>query len=269
MNIFRQSPTKKGHARRAFTLIELLVVIAIIAILAAILFPVFARARENARRSSCQSNLKQIGLGIMQYSQDYDEKFVFLGDPGSSSTPCPYGTGNVWADLVQPYLKSKQIFKCPSNTSDAIMSCSSTTTGIRVYSNYLGNGSNYSSSPFQYARPLDMVANPNPADGPYLVQTRSLSEANDTARTIIVVEYDGTSNRPNVASSSDIGGFNLTNHLATTNYLFVDGHVKSLKPTATVAAGTLNMWSLDPTANTSGADFNALQAKLGTEQAGF
>lgn len=61
--------------RRGFTLIELLVVIAIIALLAAILFPVFARARENARRASCQSNLKQIGLSVVQYTQDYDETF--------------------------------------------------------------------------------------------------------------------------------------------------------------------------------------------------
>jgi prepilin-type N-terminal cleavage/methylation domain-containing protein len=66
---------KKTTLKPAFTLIELLVVIAIIAILAAILFPVFGRARENARRSSCQSNLKQLGLGIMQYTQDYDENF--------------------------------------------------------------------------------------------------------------------------------------------------------------------------------------------------
>ena len=69
---------KKNQAHKAFTLIELLVVIAIIAILAAILFPVFARARENARRSSCQSNLKQLGLGFIQYQQDYDEKFPLL-----------------------------------------------------------------------------------------------------------------------------------------------------------------------------------------------
>ena len=95
-----------SHKKSAFTLIELLVVIAIIAILAAILFPVFARARENARRSSCQSNLKQIALGFMQYTQDYDEKF-----PGSDwrqhklalTRPAnPFG----WADGLQPYLKS-------------------------------------------------------------------------------------------------------------------------------------------------------------------
>jgi type II secretory pathway pseudopilin PulG len=88
-------------------LIELLVVIAIIAILAAILFPVFGRARENARRSSCQSNLKQIGLGILQYTQDYDEKLVpFRNAAPAANTP--------WAHHIQPYIKSVQLFKCPS-----------------------------------------------------------------------------------------------------------------------------------------------------------
>jgi prepilin-type N-terminal cleavage/methylation domain-containing protein/prepilin-type processing-associated H-X9-DG protein len=93
------------YARRGFTLIELLVVIAIIAILASILFPVFARARENARRSSCSSNLKQIGLGIMQYTQDFDEKF-----------PLYHRADFVeWGDAIYPYLKSYQIFKCLSS----------------------------------------------------------------------------------------------------------------------------------------------------------
>ncbi len=93
-----------------FTLIELLVVIAIIAILAAILFPVFARARENARRASCQSNLKQIGLGILQYTQDYDEKYP------SGTTTVGGARGIGWAGQCLPYIKSTQVFVCPSDT---------------------------------------------------------------------------------------------------------------------------------------------------------
>lgn len=115
--------------KSGFTLIELLIVIAIIALLAAILFPVFARARENARRASCASNLKQIGLGIMQYAQDYDEVMV----PSYMDGTCAncytnggysYGTdpsyGNYrWMDLIYPYVKSEAIFNCPSVGEDS------------------------------------------------------------------------------------------------------------------------------------------------------
>ncbi|HHX38651.1 MAG TPA: DUF1559 domain-containing protein [Armatimonadetes bacterium] len=99
-----------GDARgRGFTLIELLVVIAIIAILAAILFPVFARARENARKSTCQSNLKQIGMATMQYLQDYDEMFpVYWHDSGHNL--------NVQTRL-EPYMKNTQLWVCPSNSA--------------------------------------------------------------------------------------------------------------------------------------------------------
>ena len=98
--------------KKGFTLIELLVVIAIIAILAAILFPVFARARENARRASCQSNLKQVALGFKQYIQDYDELY-----PRALATTANQTANPSWALQLDPYLKSTQIFACPSDSS--------------------------------------------------------------------------------------------------------------------------------------------------------
>src|SRR5688572_351624 len=114
----RQPATRmRVHARRppsiqqqGFTLIELLVVIAIIALLAAILFPVFARARENARRTSCQSNLKQIGLGIAQYVQDFDDKMPrsFYGAFTDSDMVANYK----WMDAIMPYVKNEQVFTC-------------------------------------------------------------------------------------------------------------------------------------------------------------
>src|SRR6056297_3095 len=90
-----------------FTLIELLVVIAIIAILAAILFPVFARAREKARQTSCLSNVKQLGLGVMMYAADYDERL-----------PARSIGGVGWYGLLQPYIKNWQVIICPSGTGN-------------------------------------------------------------------------------------------------------------------------------------------------------
>src|SRR5947208_10969275 len=103
-----------GNSRSAFTLIELLVVIAIIAILAAILFPVFAQARESARKTSCLSNCKQMGLAVMQYVQDYDEMYVCMSwdtpplgvtdtDSHNPNFPCAVN----WAFKIQPYMKNK------------------------------------------------------------------------------------------------------------------------------------------------------------------
>ena len=108
--------------RRGFTLIELLVVIAIIAILAAILFPVFARAREKARQTSCLSNVKQMGLALMMYVNDYDEVLPGASITGESGTMPRPVTGNpgslygssLWPDMLHPYAMNLQLYKCPS-----------------------------------------------------------------------------------------------------------------------------------------------------------
>jgi prepilin-type N-terminal cleavage/methylation domain-containing protein/prepilin-type processing-associated H-X9-DG protein len=115
--------------RKGFTLIELLVVIAIIAILAAILFPVFARAREKARQTSCLSNLKQLGLAVHMYAQDYDEKLTFAQTYAPPTRNYymrwfypddPSATQNLyyWHDSLEPYIKNEQIYLCPSRKND-------------------------------------------------------------------------------------------------------------------------------------------------------
>ena len=232
--------SRSRHIFPAFTLIELLVVIAIIAILAAILFPVFARARENARRSSCQSNLKQIGLGIIQYSQDYDETMVPVDVANSAA--------GSWPLLLQPYLKSIQIFTCPSNSSTARVRSSSSTS--IPFNHYVGNGFSYDSyggsanSGLSFKRPLDLTAT-----GSNTISTTSLASIVAPAQCMMVYENDNAGwTRPFAGTPSNFG---LTNHLGTSNFLFADGHVKSLKPTATVAGG-VNMWSVDPAAAVPG-----------------
>jgi prepilin-type N-terminal cleavage/methylation domain-containing protein/prepilin-type processing-associated H-X9-DG protein len=112
--------------RRGFTLIELLVVIAIIAILAAILFPVFARAREKARQSSCLSNVKQMMTAVMMYVQDYDERFPRYAGYRAPSVVMPEGGYDYWFECIYPYTKNAQIFSCPSQSHSGIRSGGST-----------------------------------------------------------------------------------------------------------------------------------------------
>ena len=106
----RDTPAAPNRTARGFTLIELLVVIAIIAILAAILMPVLARVRENARRTTCQSNLKQIGTAVSMYIQDYDDTFP-MGQMAAVPSEEPTG---FWYELILPYVKNGDVFRCPS-----------------------------------------------------------------------------------------------------------------------------------------------------------
>lgn len=228
-----------NNPRGGFTLIELLVVIAIIALLAAILFPVFARARENARRASCQSNLKQIGLGMTQYIQDYDEMMV----PATYQTPFDptYATdGRSWVDFIQPYVKSQQIFQCPSASTAALMT---TPTGIK--SGYAINCYNVNTAAHATTAP------PAGSLGSFNIK---LPAVEDAAGTVWAADgswqYSSMANCPafmgttnNVSLNTSVTpaqmeaeglGFAVipSRHLETMNVLYVDGHVKAQKPTS-------------------------------------
>jgi prepilin-type N-terminal cleavage/methylation domain-containing protein/prepilin-type processing-associated H-X9-DG protein len=126
--------------RRAFTLIELLVVIAIIAILAAILFPVFAQAREKARQATCQSNLKQQGGAIRMYTDDYDGIHIPAWTYGAGWNSCANGVGHLgWFHFIQPYVKNMQVFTCPSAPNHAgTLYCHAARTAC-LGANYPGN----------------------------------------------------------------------------------------------------------------------------------
>lgn len=125
------------HLRRAFTLIELLVVIAVISIIAAILFPVFATAREKARQTSCASNLRQLGVAFQAYTQDSDEKLP-AGAGGSSSLD-----GTRWAGPVFPYVRAVGIFQCPDDAALATVIVSGGTTHTLYPVSYAFNCVNF------------------------------------------------------------------------------------------------------------------------------
>lgn len=203
-----------SHRRLGFTLIELLVVIAIIAILAAILFPVFARAREKARQSSCGSNHKQIALAWSMYAQDYDERVA----------PCNVGiaggTQRVWtATVLRPYVKNEQIWECPSYASSniGVAGCEDRHRGGIGYNWYWGVGNGCAGDQgwlaykklAQLERPAEFVIFADSecmGSGPYACRTWA---------NWLTGEWPASLNRHN-------GGINVA---------FADGHVKWSKPT--------------------------------------
>jgi len=213
------------HSNRGFTLIELLVVIAIIALLAAILFPVFARARENARKSSCMSNLKQVGLGWMQYAQDYDEQVIpYTTTGGSFPTGAPGWTAFAWNRSIQPYLKSIQVIRCPSEARNP-----DTSYG---YNMTVGNnGRSLADIPLPAQTPTfaDVVGHtPTTPQQALVFLIPSGTPGNRHMSRKLVNPADLTQGYTDFGGTSTAGRIHAKRHLDGANYLFADGHVKWL-----------------------------------------
>jgi prepilin-type N-terminal cleavage/methylation domain-containing protein/prepilin-type processing-associated H-X9-DG protein len=238
-------------ARRAFTLIELLVVIAIIAILAAILFPVFAQAREKARQTSCASNLKQLGYALGMYVQDYDETFPNRRfEPFGEAPDFADYDQNSWRSVIQPYVKNTQILQCPSNpdndtkTMDPEFNVSYAANFTEVgpaTADAKGRGLfGQQRSPgvvlAEINRPSELIAVTEIEKVPWVT---FVVDRNDLTHTWAWGKYNGRT-FTNVYSTALFKG-----HSGLSNYLFSDTHVKALRPTRTSQPGAFNYWYRD------------------------
>jgi len=202
---------------RGFTLIELLVVIAIIAILAAILFPVFARARESARNANCQSNLKQIGSALNMYAQDYDGMYV------------RYGGTLLWSEKIEPYVKNSGVFLCPNKGGwTTTTPCSENNHPPESEFRQKGKGISYGYNNF--TETYGEVNGVSGSQGFGLGYGYSDAQIHLPADTIAV----GDAVCPRWRGKDHVDNFNsgsksYLRHTDGANFLFVDGHVKWLK----------------------------------------
>jgi len=251
-------PIKSGAKKQGFTLIELLVVIAIIAILAAILFPVFAKVREKARQASCASNMKQLGLAIIQYSQDNDEAMPSQDMFDWWTTPS-YWTAYSWREMIYPYVKSTQVYKCPSNsnTNTDFLSgavAGDTWNGLQpLVCDYVANA-NFARNANKPTStngdgPFSPDLNPEPISGSD-VHPVYLSDIADPASTINLIENNNNGNNAFDVTNSSNATFLWAGHSDFTNYEFNDGHVKCLRPSGTLSvadggSAQVNYWTRD------------------------
>jgi prepilin-type N-terminal cleavage/methylation domain-containing protein/prepilin-type processing-associated H-X9-DG protein len=223
--------------RRGFTLIELLVVIAIIAILAAILFPVFARAREKARQASCSSNLKQIGIAFLMYASDYDSRY-----PSNWTGACK-APGWDWMETTQPYVKNWQVYQCPSSNSAPYTQTCAINLG-RTMAGFRGG----------YALNCGVVNSGfpdqlGPGPGGNGVNSKKETAISSPATTIAIVEVtDSAIGCDSFCGTGHAGWHNpwggpvdnvSSIHNEGCNLCFTDGHVKWMKKVAIDADNSL------------------------------
>jgi len=240
------SATKRTSSQIAFTLIELLVVIAIIAILAAILFPVFAKVREKARQTSCLSNMKQINLGLLQYSQDYDETILPWGASGNANNDQNISEHLWWSDL-SPYIKSDAILGCPDDPSLGNATAWPLVNGVPTPGNnvpsVIGAGPDTATTHYEQGYVFNQDVLLTPVDsGNSDDAAGKVNLVVAPANCIIMLEWN-----PNDPTPRDIGPGDLayamnpannqtanvaavTRHTGGCNYAFVDGHVKWAAP---------------------------------------
>ena len=215
--------------KKAFTLIELLVVIAIIAILAAILFPVFAQAKEAAKATSCLSNTKQLALGLTLYANDEDDKLPAATehDDGQGDSEL---VGQTWLDTVQPYLKSKVLYRCPSDSSSGWSDPESprlTSYGLNAYVSY--NHLPYFGPPLSsFTHPSETVLAAELSDAvreDHFMPMYWGNPAKQTDADLQEEQWDEGLGLPKAVA--------ITRHHGGANYPFADGHAKWMKFVAT------------------------------------
>lgn len=209
--------------RRGFTLIELLVVIAIIAILAAILFPVFAQAREKARQTFCLNNTKQITLGALQYIQDYEESFPFSIYMTTGQAPATFCAFTVY-HAIFPYLKNADLAGCPSDRQAWDVSiafplqlCPNNATTPFRFTAYIANWEIIERG----SMPLQGFPWPT---FPYRI---SLAQIDDVVKTTVL--YDGVLGDHNVGNNAGLGSYTQGRHTLTASVGYVDGHSGNVK----------------------------------------
>ena len=210
----------RARYKTGFTLIELLVVIAIIGILASILFPVFARVRENARRASCISNLKQVGLAFLQYTQDYDERLPSVGKSAAANLGA-----EGWTLTVEPYFKSRQLLQCPSELRKPNYA-TDPYNGTSYYTDYYYN-TNLSYNPTG-VKESDGTTN--------LIMGIPVVKVRYPANTVIA--GDGQGGPANYGGRVELlDGNPAPRHLEGNTYNFCDGHAKWF-PVGKILSGT-------------------------------
>ena len=260
MSSLSRNQSRRG--RFGFTLIELLVVIAIIAILAAILLPVFASARENARKSSCENNEKQLGTAFLAYTQDYDEKLPYgLVGFACCATPPSWGTG--WAGEIYPYIKSAGVYDCPDDTTAINGTSVPVSYGYNINLNWTGNGYGPATmiaglhSPARQVMLFELsgvtVLVTNPGESSSQVGSGTSGQTWGGGGTYVTGVMGGR--------SGNFGGTPRHGNNTGSNFLMCDGHVKFLQPNAVSSGWTQGVLTQPQDNNASTAGVNGCFAE--------